>query len=645
MKDTGETVDETRVYGSETGLEAREAAPSGANGNSPEPVRAVSVPEEPDPIRGGAPVANVETWIVTLFFGVVYGVVGYFLLTDARIVNFDALQRLNEAYMVWWNSPPKLAAIPLDVAPMGSIAFMPLTLIKPLATSLVAIPVISAVAAGFLMATLNSAMRRCDFPALLRYPVLVLFGLNPMFVYYAANGDTTVLGMVLAGLALLSVITWRISTETRHLAVAGLAIGTATMFDYGYGLWALGLALAIMLIGTERESSGERQRSSLIVFLTPVAYALLVWTLLNLVILGDPFEWLTTRVGQIQVNTTGVLQAITATPGSAFGDLAEVVLGVAPLGFAAILFLLLAAFLSRNSLALGLFLLALVAIAVPVGRVLIADQADLMDLSTGLPLALLALAGMIWLYWSEEGWRVAVVVVMLIGLIAAIPLGWNAMQDYQYQNQAEAFTRWVDTGDSQEGTASVGGYTVGIDPEVAMASYIKENLPQESDSILVDENFSYGPMILSGRPKLFFDRADEGELQWEAALDDPYGTVSYMLITYSRGGDQLRKQYPEAISGGELGFTPVFRTDRYVLLEVSGTRPPADQVADPGEVIPNRTPTPFTPQRPPDPLDPGSGVAVPGTTQDEAVAPTPAPAQQTGPASPGQSTAPQIEGE
>ncbi len=84
---------------------------------------------------------------------------------------------------------------------------------------------------------------------------------------------------------------------------------------------------------------------------------------------------------------------------------------------------------------------------------------------------------------------------MAIGLIAALPLAWNAMQDYRFQNQAEAFTRWVDGWETQEGTRSVGGYQVGIDPELAMANYINNEIPQEKRSILVDQNFSYGVMI------------------------------------------------------------------------------------------------------------------------------------------------------
>jgi hypothetical protein len=600
---------------------------------------------EPRPIKRGTDRPRLETWLVALFFGIVYGVVGYFMLTDARIVDFDSLQVLNNAYTAWWNSPPKLAAIPLDVAPFDSLIYMPLALIKPLATSLVALPVATAIAAGLLMALLNSTMARCEFPTVLRFAFLALFGLNPMFVYYAGNGDPTVLGMMFAGVALLSLISWGVSHETRFLALGGLAMAVAVMFDYGYFLWTVGIALAILFVGSQEDEDEDRRRSALFVFLTPPVYALSIWILFQTALLGSPFGWISGRSGMIQVNTTGALDAIGASFGGTMADLGEVVLGIAPLAFLAVILLVAAGVAKRSGLAWGLLLLLVLAAAVPAIRALATDQASLVGLSVGLPIAMVALFSAAWVYRSQEGWRVGVAFVIGIGLVAALPLGWNAMREYQFQNQAQAFTRWIEDRETQEGTNSVGGYTVGVDPEVAMASYINEELPQNDSSILVDENFSYGPMILSGRPTLFADRADEGEGEWEEALDNPYGRVGYMLITISRGGDQLRKRYPEAVTGGELGMTPIFRTERYVLVEVSDVKPPAEAVARPGEVVPSPTPTPFTPQKPPDPSNPDVTTTVPGTAPESTVTPTPAPAPTTGSGPTGGATAPQIEGE
>ena len=68
------------------------------------------IPPEPRPFSADAPRAGSESGLIFAIFSIVYGVVGYFMLTDGRIVDFVSLQHLNEAYMVFWNDPPRLAA-------------------------------------------------------------------------------------------------------------------------------------------------------------------------------------------------------------------------------------------------------------------------------------------------------------------------------------------------------------------------------------------------------------------------------------------------------------------------------------------------------------------------------------------------------
>jgi hypothetical protein len=368
--------------------------------------------------------------------------------------------------------------------------------------------------------------------------------------------------------------------------------------------------------------------------------------LLNWVLLGNPFEWITAQDGVIQVNTTGALQAITTDFGNSLGDLFEVTLGIAPLALAAGILLIVFGFVKRDATAWGLLVVGLCIAAAPVLRAVAADQANLLDLAYGLPLAVFAFAAVAWI--GKDGWGALAAVILAIGLIAAIPLGWNAMQDYRFQNQAEAFTRWVDSGDSQEGTKSLGGYTVGVDPELAMANFINNQIPQEKRSILVDQNFSYGVMITSGRPQNFFDRVDEGEDDWQATIDKPFGKVNYMLITTSRAGDQIAKKWPTAVQGGEAGLTPVFRTERYVLVQVSETAPPTGE-RNQNSNRPRTTPNPVTPTSPVSPN--GPSLTTPSQTQTDVtpVSPTSPSASGTGADTVepdnGSSSAPALEGE
>ncbi|HNH85596.1 MAG TPA: hypothetical protein PLE93_00710 [Solirubrobacterales bacterium] len=604
------------------------------------------VPPEPRPFSPDAPRANWESGIVFAVFAIIYGVLDYFMLTDGRIVDFISLAHLNEAYMVFWNDPPRLAAIGLDAATFSSIAYMPLSLVKPLATSLVAMPVLGAITAGLLMASLNSLMRICEINLIFRIVLLILFGLNPMFAFFAANGGPETLGLCLLAIALSSTIAWSVTDQTRHIAGAGLAMGLAVMVDYGYILVGLGFMVAIMIISASKNDDGLKTRSSLLLFLTPVAYALLFWCLMNWVLLGDPFQWVTAQNGVIQVNTTGALQAITTDVGGSLGDLFEVTLGVAPLALVAGFLLIIGSFLKKDATGWGLLVVGLCT-AAPVIRAVAADQADLLTISYGLPLAVFAVGAVAW--FGKDGWGVVAAVILGVGLIAAIPLSWNTMRDYRFQNQAEAFTRWVEHRDSQEGTKSLGDYTVGIDPELSMARFINNKIPQEKRSILVDQNFSYGVMITSGRPQNFLDRVDAGEDDWQATIDNPWGKdgerdVSYMLITTSREGDQIAKKWPTAVQGGEAGFTPIFRTDRYVLVKVSETKPPSDE-SDQQSNEPRTTPNPVTPTSPLNPNGPDLTTPSQSETDVTPVSPSPSNNGSTVEPNNGTSSAPSLEGE
>ena len=69
-----------------------------------------------------------------------YMVLGWRIVHQQHLVVFDATARLAHAYFVWWNAPPKLASIGFVWAPLSTLVLLPFTLIKPLATSLMALP-------------------------------------------------------------------------------------------------------------------------------------------------------------------------------------------------------------------------------------------------------------------------------------------------------------------------------------------------------------------------------------------------------------------------------------------------------------------------------------------------------------------------
>ncbi|HZO06618.1 MAG TPA: hypothetical protein VFB52_09535 [Solirubrobacterales bacterium] len=581
-----------------------------------------------------------EGWLIALVFAVAYGVLGYFTVVNGHVVQFDGLERLADAYMAWWNDPPKLAAIGLSVAPVGTLVFLAPALIKPFATSLVALPMITAIAGGATLAMLNTLMARCGLGRLIRIGIVVLIGINPMFAFYAGNGSPEALGLFLAASALLALISWQVTDETRYLIGAGMAIGVAVMVDYTYLAWAFSIMLAIAFIGPGPRGGQTKLRSSLLLFLTPIFYSVLVWTILNAVILDSPFQWL--EIGSVQVapNLDPAINQIPASLDGALSDLAEAVFGIAPLAFLALPLLVVSAFGRRDSLGLGLIAVLLSAAGAIVIVALLEDRASYVTLSTVLPIMVASIASIAWLFRVENTWRFVLVLVAVVGMVLAIPLSWNAMRNYDYQDQEQAFTRFLETRDSQEGTASLGGYRVGIDPELGMADYINNKLKPENNSILTDSSVTYGVILMSGKPSLFVDRADYDEGEWQTIRDHPFGEVQYMLVA-NTGADLVRQRYPGLDLGAQPGLVPIFHTDRYVLVQLEPGVIPAASVATPDRL--RNQPRLITPREPlaPPPVRP----AGPGEAGLSPLPESGGGVSEEGSSPDGLSSEPQVEGE
>src|SRR5262245_40496990 len=82
---------------------------------------------EPEAEAGSARLSNtrVEGIAIAVVMAIAYAAIGYWTVVSGHIVQFEALERLADAYMVWWNDPPKLAAIGLELAPVGTLVFLP----------------------------------------------------------------------------------------------------------------------------------------------------------------------------------------------------------------------------------------------------------------------------------------------------------------------------------------------------------------------------------------------------------------------------------------------------------------------------------------------------------------------------------------
>ncbi|HEY7892379.1 MAG TPA: hypothetical protein VIC05_09250 [Solirubrobacteraceae bacterium] len=521
---------------------------------------------------GARRVRHFESLLLFVLFAGAYAAIGYQVMIVQHVVVFDALDRLSRAFLVWHDAPPKLAVIGFDLPPVGTLLLLPVTLIKPVATSLVGLAFSSAAFAGGVIVLLNQLLARCSMPRLMRYPALLLFGANPLFVFYASNGmpDMTYLFFLTA--TLYALLSWVISGSTRFLVLAGIALSICALTRYEFIIWALPLTLMIGATLIRWQATRGEVEGTAIVFAVPLCYGLGLWSLFNGLIVKEPFGWVGDGVGSLAVNSDQVAHAPSASLHVVATRLGEILTGSAPLAIV-VLPLLLLVFLSRRE-ETSLWLAGLVALALVIvgADALLSGKVSVLTLSDGLTIGLVAFVGAAWIYRSSNGAGTPVWLIALALLAATLPLAWQRMQSYPYQNQEQAFVRALKTGADQEGTSSIGGYHVGIAPEVRMADYIDRNVSL-GHAILTDNAQSYAVILLSGRPQLFFDRVQRGDSVWKSVSERPYGRVAYMLIATQAKHDLLRSLYPEATNGTDPSFHVLYRTSRYILVQVPSRSP------------------------------------------------------------------------
>ena len=511
--------------------------------------------------------ATIETAILGGAAFVVFAVLGIWLTVDMKVVAYDGAFRLAHAFFVWNGAPGKLAAIGFVWPPFMTLVFVPFAAIKPLATSLVALPLVSATAAAGTLAVLNLLLRLLGLSRGARYALLVAFAANPMFVHYATNGMSEMFAFFWLVLGVYQFLRWDATGNTPFLALSGMAMALGVLSRYELLPYAMIMALVAFLL-TMRRGPAEVE-SSLLLFGTPIAYGLAAWMLISYLIVGDPIFFLHHEVTERFVLEQGRSVAQGGAGGASVSDvgtLAGMIVKLYGRLFLPQLLVLvpLVAVSLRKRSAVGLMLAALILLN-PLMTALFVKGSDLSLLqlrfnSRSMPLAIIAVG---WLFSLLRGhWRAMVVPVAVASLIACIPLTWQTMKSYPYVFAEHDFVRVVETGTPRD--------VVDLADARRMATYVNAHV-HEVRQVLVDDAQTFLPLLVGGHPELFFNRIDKGDEVWERVLRNPRGKVGWMLVPRRQGPlhDLIFDRYPAAVAGKVPFLKVAYSTGNMVLLRVS----------------------------------------------------------------------------
>ena len=516
--------------------------------------------DEPEAIG----VSKWETIAIFVVFSIAFALFGYKVVVEQHVIVFDALDRLSRALMVWHNDPPKLAAIGFTLPPLGTLALVPFALFRDLVSSGLLLPLSSAFFAAGALAFFDRMFAAAEM-GFLRLAIVLLIAVNPMFAFYAVNGMPESFYFMLVAFAMFCMVAWSRSLSVRYLIGTGLALSVAALVRYEFIAWTLLLAFVFAAVLAQRDREGDEIQGSVVAFLAPLFYCVGLWVFFNLIVLGQPFEW-------IDVTRTEPIFATGPGPDFSFGSALTAVLEIQlifPLTLVIFPFLLFSAFREGGAASVGFALLIFVNLAWSIGSAAIAGSIDAIELKDALPGMLAALAGIAWLHYLFEGARTIIAIGTIAGAALALPFAWDQMKDYPHQNLEQAFTRAALSNEDQEGTSSRGGFTVGIRQERDVANFI-EGLDSGRGDVLTDNSRTFAVIDLTGEPELFFDRVDEGDDEWESVLDSPFGEVQFMLVERS---DLISERYPGIEDDEVEGFEVVTSNDRYAVVRVAEEDP------------------------------------------------------------------------
>jgi hypothetical protein len=500
-----------------------------------------------------------------------YLLLGWRITLHLHVTPGDAVSRLAHAYYVFWNAPAKLAAVGFVWPPLITAVFLPLVVLKPLGSSLWALPIMSALVGAALLTSLASFLGRCGMPALQRLALVTLFGVNPMIACYASNGMSEILGMWLLALAVAAFVRWHDDVQPKQLILIGIFLGLGALVRYELALWVLVLLPAIAWSIVRRRGRAVEFEASMVAILAPIAYGLGVWTFLNWSILGSPFAWLSAETTQTFAWSQG------ADYGTGIGrvtllDAVRVVSRENVELFALVPIAALVALvvgIARRSivgstLAAALILNALSTIAIAVHT----NTAHIFELrfnTRAMPLVLVTVG---WLYSTARtrAQRLAIWGAAAVSLVACIPLTWHAMKAFPYRLDESMFTAAVATGKDQSHLIP------GIDPvaDERMAAYILAHT-RRRDSVLTDDAETFEVILATGHPDLFVDRVDHGDARWiEVARNPADAGVRYVLVSWI-DRDLVTSVYPHLYASGKgRGLRLVLQTRTSKLFRVVG---------------------------------------------------------------------------
>lgn len=244
---------------------------------------------------------------ITVYFAflILYLAVGYWLQVRNDFVMGDTLSRVVATQSVLFSRDPHLAALGFIFTPMAAMVQIPAVALSPLwpdiAVRAFAGTIMSSLfMAGAVVQILSMGLDR-GLPRAYSVTIALLFGLNPMIVFYGSNGMSEAPFIFFMSWAVRRLILWMVDDDVHHLVTAGgIAMGLAYLTRYD-ALASVGSAGLLVGVTTylRAKPAPRLQRAALDMLIVsgPGVLAFFGWAAAGWLITGEAFAQFTSQYG------------------------------------------------------------------------------------------------------------------------------------------------------------------------------------------------------------------------------------------------------------------------------------------------------------------------------------------------------------
>ncbi|WP_205390541.1 ABC transporter [Mycolicibacterium hippocampi] len=238
-----------------------------------------------------------------------YAGVGYWLQVRHGFILGDALSRVSAAQSVLFSRDPHLAAIGFIFTPLSAMLQIPLLTLAPIwpemAERAFSGTLMSAVfMAGAAVQILGMGLDR-GLPRSYAVTITAIFALNPMIVFYGANGMSEAPFIFFMSWAVRRLMMWMVDDDVHHLITAGgIAMGLAYLTRYDAVACVAAAGVLVGVTTYRRARPAPRIRRALLDTLLvsgPGVATFFGWAAVSWLITGEAFAQFTSQYGNAAI--------------------------------------------------------------------------------------------------------------------------------------------------------------------------------------------------------------------------------------------------------------------------------------------------------------------------------------------------------